>query len=39
VIEFGLVGQTMHQIDERAAVSDLEKLTTIYRTILDRYFG
>jgi succinyl-diaminopimelate desuccinylase len=39
VIEFGLVGQTMHQVDERAAVSDLEKLTRIYRGILDRYFG
>jgi succinyl-diaminopimelate desuccinylase len=39
VIEFGLVGQTMHQIDERAAVSDLEKLTKIYRGILERYFG
>jgi succinyl-diaminopimelate desuccinylase len=39
VIEFGLVGQTMHQIDERAAVSDLEKLTKIYRGVLDRYFG
>jgi succinyl-diaminopimelate desuccinylase len=39
VIEFGLVGQTMHQIDERTPVSDLEKLTTIYRRILDRYFG
>jgi succinyl-diaminopimelate desuccinylase len=38
VIEFGLVGQTMHQIDERAAVSDLEKLTKIYRGVLDRYF-
>jgi succinyl-diaminopimelate desuccinylase len=38
VIEFGLVGQTMHQIDERAPVSDLEKLTKIYRGILDRYF-
>jgi succinyl-diaminopimelate desuccinylase len=38
VIEFGLVGQTMHQIDERAAVSDLEKLTRIYRGVLDRYF-
>jgi succinyl-diaminopimelate desuccinylase len=38
VIEFGLVGQTMHQIDERAAVSDLEKLTRIYRGILERYF-
>jgi succinyl-diaminopimelate desuccinylase len=39
VIEFGLVGQTMHQIDERAPVADLEKLTEIYRGILDRYFG
>src|SRR6202048_3870977 len=39
VIEFGLVGQTMHQIDERAPVADLEKLTKIYRGVLDRYFG
>lgn len=39
VIEFGLVGQTMHQIDERTPVSDLEKLTKIYRSILDRYFA
>jgi succinyl-diaminopimelate desuccinylase len=39
VIEFGLVGQTMHQIDERTPVADLEKLTRIYRGILDRYFG
>ena len=39
VIEFGLVGQTMHQVDERTPVSDLEKLTKIYRGILDRYFG
>ena len=39
VIEFGLVGQTMHQVDERTAVSDLEKLTKIYRGILDRYFA
>ena len=39
VIEFGLVGQTMHQIDERAAVSDLENLTRIYRGILERYFA
>jgi succinyl-diaminopimelate desuccinylase len=39
VIEFGLVGQTMHQVDERTPVSDLEKLTKIYRGILDRYFA
>src|SRR5205085_8405071 len=39
VIEFGLVGQTMHQIDERTPVADLVKLTRIYRGILERYFG
>src|ERR1700733_9419964 len=39
VIELGLVGQTMHQIDERTPVSDLEKLTRIYRGVLERYFG
>ena len=39
VIEFGLVGQTMHQIDERASVADIEKLTRVYRGILDRYFA
>jgi succinyl-diaminopimelate desuccinylase len=39
VIEFGLVGQTMHQIDERAPVADLESLSRIYRGVLDRYFA
>jgi succinyl-diaminopimelate desuccinylase len=39
VLEFGLVGQTMHQIDERVPVSDLEKLTKIYRGVLERYFA
>src|SRR5499427_852665 len=39
VIEFGLVGQTMHQIDERTPVADLEKLTKVYGGILDRYFA
>lgn len=38
VVEFGLVGQTMHQIDERTPVSDLDKLTAIYRDVLERYF-
>ncbi|MFZ5739867.1 MAG: succinyl-diaminopimelate desuccinylase [Pseudomonadota bacterium] len=38
VVEFGLVGQTMHQIDERTPVSDLDKLTAIYRGVLERYF-
>jgi len=39
VVEFGLVGQTMHQIDERTPVSDLDKLTAIYRSVLERYFA
>ncbi|MET3909067.1 succinyl-diaminopimelate desuccinylase [Bradyrhizobium sp. S3.3.6] len=39
VIEFGLVGQTMHQINERVPVGDLEKLTKVYRGILTRYFA
>ncbi|WP_315734931.1 succinyl-diaminopimelate desuccinylase [Bradyrhizobium sp. SZCCHNR1093] len=39
VIEFGLVGQTMHQIDERASVADIATLTKIYRGILERYFA
>lgn len=38
VIEFGLVGQTMHQVNERVPVKDLEKLTQVYRGILTRYF-
>ncbi len=39
VLEFGLVGQTMHQVDERTPVGDLTMLTAVYRAILDRYFG
>jgi succinyl-diaminopimelate desuccinylase len=38
VLEFGLVGQTMHQVDERTAVADLATLTAVYRKILERYF-
>jgi succinyl-diaminopimelate desuccinylase len=38
VIEFGLVGQTMHQVNERVPVQDLEQLTKVYRGILARYF-
>jgi succinyl-diaminopimelate desuccinylase len=34
VIEFGLVGQTMHMIDEKVALSDLETLTRIYQRFL-----
>lgn len=36
VAEFGLVGQTMHQVDERVPVDDLRELSRIYREVLDR---
>jgi succinyl-diaminopimelate desuccinylase len=39
VVEFGLVGQTMHQTDERTAVADLTTLTAVYRKILEKYFA
>jgi succinyl-diaminopimelate desuccinylase len=39
VLEFGLVGRTMHQTDECTPVADLATLTAVYRRILERYFG
>ncbi len=39
VLELGLVGRTMHAIDEHAPVEDLRKLTAIYRRVLDQYFA
>lgn len=39
VVEFGLVGATMHMIDERVAIKDIETLTTIYATLLEDYFS
>lgn len=39
VIEFGLVGQTMHQVDERVALADLETLKAIYGRFLHQYFN
>ncbi|WP_375457153.1 succinyl-diaminopimelate desuccinylase [uncultured Methylobacterium sp.] len=38
VIEFGLVGETMHQVDECVALADLDRLTAIYGRVLDAYF-
>ena len=38
VVEFGLVGQTMHAVDERVALTDLEKLAAIYGRVLESYF-
>ena len=37
-LEFGLVGKTMHKIDEAVSISDLKKLTKIYSEILKKYF-
>jgi succinyl-diaminopimelate desuccinylase len=38
VAEFGLVGLTMHKVDERVPVADLAALSDIYRAVLDLYF-
>ena len=37
-LEFGLVGKTMHKVDEAVSLSDLKKLTLIYSSILQNYF-
>jgi succinyl-diaminopimelate desuccinylase len=37
VLEFGLVGQTMHMVDERVALADLETLTRIYHRFLSEW--
>jgi len=39
VIEFGLIGQTMHKVDENVAIRDIAQLSAIYEHILDRYFA
>jgi succinyl-diaminopimelate desuccinylase len=39
VVEFGIVGQTMHKIDEHVSVSDVERLTDIYEAIIDGFFS
>jgi succinyl-diaminopimelate desuccinylase len=38
VLEFGLVGQTMHSVDECTPVADLVTLTAVYRRIIEKYF-
>jgi succinyl-diaminopimelate desuccinylase len=39
VLEFGLVGHTMHSVDECTPVADLVTLTAVYRRIIEKYFG
>ena len=37
-LEFGLVGKTMHKVDEAVSIKDLKNLTKIYQNILQSYF-
>ena len=39
VLEFGLVGETIHAVDENTRIEDLDLLTRCYRRILDSYFA
>ena len=39
VIEFGLINETIHQVDERIAVADLERLTAIYERFIAGFFA
>ena len=39
VVEFGLVGRTMHAVDEHADVADIERLAAIYARIIARVLG
>ncbi|MBT6833563.1 succinyl-diaminopimelate desuccinylase [Amylibacter sp.] len=39
VVEFGLVGKTMHQIDERVSIDQVYKLKAIYSNIIKNYFA
>ena len=38
VAEFGLVGQTMHKVDENVSIDDINQLTVIYLAMLSRFF-
>jgi succinyl-diaminopimelate desuccinylase len=39
VVEFGLVGRTMHQVDERVEVAQIVALKAIYGRVLREYFA
>jgi succinyl-diaminopimelate desuccinylase len=39
VVEFGLVGRTMHMVDERVPLAELERLTDIYQRFLEQWFA
>ncbi|WP_374343197.1 succinyl-diaminopimelate desuccinylase [Phenylobacterium sp.] len=39
VVELGLVGKTMHSVDERAPVAEIRQLQAVYERLIARYFG
>src|SRR5262249_45341175 len=39
VVEVGLVGTTMHQVDERTPVAEIERLQAVYERLISRYFA
>ena len=39
MLEFGLVGESMHKVDEKSAVADLKALARVYEAMLDRFFA
>jgi succinyl-diaminopimelate desuccinylase len=39
VVEVGLLGATMHAVDEAASVADIAQLTDVYAAIIERYFA
>ena len=39
MVEFGLVGDTIHQVDERVPLADLATLTAVYGGFIERYFA
>lgn len=39
VVEFGLVGSTMHQVDERVPVEEVRQLADAYQALISRYFA
>ena len=39
MVEFGLVSKTIHMVDERVALADLETLTSIYERFLHDWFN
>ena len=39
VLELGLVGETMHKVNEKVKVDDVVRLKNLYRSILERYFS